>query len=94
MKVRKLTISCSRPTRAAHRELATPPPEGREMPLWGRKRAALLPYSWDREGRIQSQTAEAVELALSYLLIHCISTVVGSLEQALLSLLSVIMCHI
>ena len=34
MKVRKLTISCSRPTRAAHREPATPPPEGREIPLW------------------------------------------------------------
>ena len=34
MKVRKLTIRCSRPTRAAHREPATPPPEGREMPLW------------------------------------------------------------
>jgi len=36
MKVRNLTISCSRPTGAAHRELATPPPppKGREIPPW------------------------------------------------------------
>ena len=39
MKVRKLTISCSRPIEAAHREPATPPPppEGREIPPWKRE---------------------------------------------------------
>ena len=66
MKVRKLTISCSRPRRAAHRELATPPPEGREIPLWEEGRERLY-YQLGQGRRIQSQIAEAVEIALSYL---------------------------
>ena len=61
--------------------------------LGGRRREALLPAGTGKSivpRRIQPQihVAEVVELALSYLLIHCISIVlVGSLEQAVLPLL-------